>query len=141
MLGIALGAFVAYRLYATYRARDPLVALGAGYRVLEWGFAVDEIYRRFLVRPIQYRLSAAVNGFNRWVLDGAVHATAYAARGLGWAVDAFDRRAIDGAVNGVAEITDDSGGLLRYLQSGNIQRYAALLFAGVVVLIVMMIWI
>jgi hypothetical protein len=41
---------------------------------------------------------------------------------------------IDGAVNAAAGTAGFTGGLLRYLQSGNVQRYAAFLFAGVVVL-------
>ena len=46
----------------------------------------------------------------------------------------FDQTVIDGAVNGAANIAGFTGGLLRYIQSGNVQRYAAFLFTGVVVL-------
>ena len=41
---------------------------------------------------------------------------------------------IDGVVNGAGSLAGFTGGLLRYVQSGNVQRYAAFLFAGVVVL-------
>ena len=41
---------------------------------------------------------------------------------------------IDGAVNGVGNGARESGGILRYLQSGNVQRYAVFLFAGVIAL-------
>jgi hypothetical protein len=34
----------------------------------------------------------------------------------------------------VAEVTGETGGLLRYVQSGRVQRYALLLFAAVGVL-------
>jgi NADH:ubiquinone oxidoreductase subunit 5 (subunit L)/multisubunit Na+/H+ antiporter MnhA subunit len=53
---------------------------------------------------------------------------------LGRAVNGFDRSVIDRAVNGVANTAGVTGGFLRYLQSGNVQRYAAFLFTGVVVL-------
>ena len=43
----------------------------------------------------------------------------------------LDQKGVDGAVNGIAEITGESGGLLRYVQSGRVQRYALLLFAAV----------
>jgi NADH-quinone oxidoreductase subunit L len=43
---------------------------------------------------------------------------------------------IDGAVNGAAQIAGFTGGILRYIQSGNVQRYAVVLFAGVLVLAV-----
>jgi NADH-quinone oxidoreductase subunit L len=56
------------------------------------------------------------------------------ARGLSKLVMAFDRHVIDGAVNGVGNAARGSGGLLRYLQSGNVQRYAVFLFAGVIAL-------
>ena len=48
----------------------------------------------------------------------------------------FDQKVIDGAVNGLANLAGFTGGLLRYIQSGNVQRYAVFLFAGVVVLAV-----
>jgi uncharacterized membrane protein len=53
---------------------------------------------------------------------------------LGKVVDVFDRRGIDGAVNTVGETAGFTGGLLKYLQSGNVQRYAVFLFAGVAIL-------
>ena len=56
------------------------------------------------------------------------------ARGLGKVVDVFDRRGIDGAVNTVGETAGFTGGLLKYVQSGNVQRYAVFLFAGVAIL-------
>ena len=43
----------------------------------------------------------------------------------------LDQKGVDGAVNGVAEITGETGGSLRYFQSGRVQRYALLLFAAV----------
>ena len=54
------------------------------------------------------------------------------ARGVNW----FDEHVIDGAVNGLANIAGFTGGLLRYIQSGNVQRYAVFLFTGIVVLAV-----
>ena len=41
---------------------------------------------------------------------------------------------VDGAVNGVGNGARVTGGLLRYLQSGSVQRYAALLIVGVIIL-------
>ena len=53
---------------------------------------------------------------------------------LGTGVNWFDQHVIDGIVNGLANIAGFTGGLLRYIQSGNVQRYAAFLFTGIVVL-------
>jgi NADH:ubiquinone oxidoreductase subunit 5 (subunit L)/multisubunit Na+/H+ antiporter MnhA subunit len=47
---------------------------------------------------------------------------------------AVDRGLIDRAVNGAAGVFGFFGGVLRYVQSGNVQRYAAFLFTGLVVL-------
>jgi NADH-quinone oxidoreductase subunit L len=42
-----------------------------------------------------------------------------------------DQKVIDGAVNGAGIGTRRGGGLLKYVQGGDVQRYAAYLFAGV----------
>ncbi len=123
-----------YRLYATWRERDPVRALGPVYTLLENKYYLDDIYMKGIVRPIQYKLSAATNWFNQHVLDGIVHGTAALARGLAGAVNVVDKRVVDGAVNGAAGLTGFTGGLLRYLQTGNVQRYAVFLFAGVVIM-------
>nr|MBA2600441.1 hypothetical protein [Actinomycetota bacterium] len=43
----------------------------------------------------------------------------------------IDQHVVDFAVNGAAGITGWSGGLLRYVQTGHVQRYAAVLFAAI----------
>jgi len=134
VVGALLGIAAGYRLYARWREREPLRALGPAYALLENKYYLDDIYLRGIVRPIQYRLSAAASWVDRNVLDGVVNGVAWAGRRVAGVVDLFDRRAIDGAVNGVAETAGFSGGILRYVQSGNVQRYAVFLFAGVVVL-------
>jgi NADH-quinone oxidoreductase subunit L len=68
------------------------------------------------------------------VIDAVVNGAGWLARRIGIGVNEFDRDVIDGAVNGIGKTTGFTGGLLRYLQSGNVQRYAAFLFTGVVVL-------
>jgi NADH-quinone oxidoreductase subunit L len=134
ILGAAAGLVLGYRIYSRWRTREPLRALGPAYTLLDRKYFLDDIYMRGVVRPVQYPLSSAVDRFNTLVLDGIVHAVAAVTRALAWFVDLFDRKAIDGAVNGVAETAGFSGGLLRYLQSGNVQRYAVFLFAGVAIL-------
>ena len=66
------------------------------------------------------------------MIDAVLNGTARGARAAGkFTYEKLDQRGVDGAVNGVAEITGESGGLLRYLQSGRVQRYALLLFGAV----------
>jgi len=134
ILGAAAGLLAGYRLYAQWREREPLHALGPAYTVLENKYYLDDIYLRGVVRPIQYTLSAAVSWFDRTVIDGIVNGVARLTRGISDGVHGFDLTVIDRAVNGIAQTAGFTGGILRYIQSGNVQRYAAFLFAGVVVM-------
>jgi NADH-quinone oxidoreductase subunit L len=120
-------------LYRTYKERDPVHTLGPAYTLLEQKYYMDTFYMRGIVFPIRDKVSAAVYRFNQYVLDGVVNAMAPLTKLMARFVNAFDRKAIDGAVNGVAQTAGFTGGILRYVQSGNVQRYAAFLFAGVVI--------
>ena len=131
---VAIGLFAGYRVYQRWREPDPLVALGGAYTLLENKYYLDDFYLKGIVRPIQYQLSAAVDSFNRVVLDGAVHAFANLARNLSGVIEIVDRRGVDGAVNSVAETAGVFGSWLRYLQTGNVQRYAVYMFAGVAII-------
>ncbi|MGH2573458.1 MAG: NADH-quinone oxidoreductase subunit L [Actinomycetota bacterium] len=134
ILGALAGIAAGYGLYARWRERDPLRTLGPAYTLVERKYFLDDIYLRGVVRPVQYGLSSAVYWTNQRILDGAVNAAGWLARKLSLAIDHVDRRAVDGAVNGVAFSTGRTGGLLKYIQSGNVQRYAVFLFVGVAIL-------
>jgi NADH-quinone oxidoreductase subunit L len=136
ILGALAGLAVGYRLYARWQERDPVRRLGRAYGLLENKYHLDTIYLRGIIRPIQYQVPAAVYWTNQRILDGAVNGAAWVTRRLAWVVNIVDKRAIDGAVNGVGMGTKVTGGLLRYIQSGNVQRYAVFLFVGVAVLAV-----
>ena len=129
------GILIGYALYRDYRARDPLRSLGA-YTLVANKFYLDDIYWNGIVRPTRDDLSAGVYRFDQKVLDGIVNGTATFTKAVSSGVNWFDLKVIDGAVNGLANIAGFTGGLLRYIQSGNVQRYAVFLFTGVVVLAV-----
>jgi NADH-quinone oxidoreductase subunit L len=128
------GILLAWRLYASRPERDPLRALGPVWNLLERRFYIDDFYMRFIVYPVRDTLSAAVYWFNQHVLDGIVNGAGAGTRGLGQLVSLFDRGVIDRGVNGIAGTAGATGGLLKYIQSGNVQRYMAFLFVGVLVL-------
>jgi NADH-quinone oxidoreductase subunit L len=134
IVGAVLGIAAGYRVYSRYREPEPLRALGPLYVVLENKYYLDEIGWRGIVRPVRDQVSAATYWTNQHVLDAAVNATAWVTRKAAGVANLFDRRVIDGAVNAAAGTAGFTGGLLRYLQSGNVQRYAAFLFAGIVLL-------
>jgi NADH-quinone oxidoreductase subunit L len=128
------GLFLAYTLYGVRtRERDPILRV-PGYSLLDRKYYLDDLYLKGIVHPIRDRVSAAVYWTNQHVLDGVVNGAGALAKGLSRVVMLFDRRVIDGAVDGVGNVARESGGLLRYLQSGNVQRYAVFLFAGVLAL-------
>ncbi len=130
VLGIAGG----WLLYGHRKERDPLHAMGPLWTVLEHRYYIDAFYMSAIVYPVRDKLSAAVYWFNQSILDGVVNAAAKVVRGLAHVVNLFDRDVIDGAVNGAAGTAGFSGGILKYVQSGNVQRYMAFLFVGVLLL-------
>jgi NADH-quinone oxidoreductase subunit L len=134
ILAAGLGVVGGWYVYRERRETDPVLQLGWFSTVLVNKYYLDEIYLKGIIYPTRDRLSAAVVWFDRNVLDGVVNGTARISRALSGRVDGFDRRVVDGAVNGIAQTAGFTGGLLRYIQSGNVQRYAAFLFVGVVVL-------
>jgi NADH-quinone oxidoreductase subunit L len=133
VIGAVLGLAAGYRLYSRWREREPLRALGPGYTLLEHKFYLDDLYWYGIVRPIRDNVSAGVYWFNQHVIDAFVNGAATGARRASGVVNAFDRDVVDGAVNGLGRTTGALGGVLRYLQSGNVQRYAAFLFTGVII--------
>jgi NADH-quinone oxidoreductase subunit L len=136
-VGLAVvGILAGTALYRRYRDRDPVTRLGPAYTFLDRKYYLDDIYLKGIVRPVQYPIARFVNWTNTYVLDGLVNAAGWVTRKLGIGTDAVDRRLVDGAVNRVAIGAGWTGGLLRYVQSGNVQRYAVILFAGVAILAV-----
>ncbi|MFN2590880.1 MAG: NADH-quinone oxidoreductase subunit L [Actinomycetota bacterium] len=130
LLGAGAGILVGYRLYRGWRERDPLRGLGRAYTLLERKYFLDDIYIRGVVRPIQYPVARGVYWTNQNILDGAVNAAAWLTRKAAGTVNVIDRRVVDGAVNGAGSATRVFGGFLRFVQSGNVQSYAVLLFVG-----------
>jgi len=131
----ALGGIGAgYALYHRYHERDPLESLGPAYTIVSNKYYLDDLYWKGIVRPVRDDVSAGVYWTNQKILDGVVNGAAAVTRGVANAVRWFDTNVIDGAVNAAADLAGFTGGILRYIQSGNVQRYAAFLFTGVVVL-------
>ena len=106
------------------------------YRFVENKYYLDDFYLKGVVRPVQYPIARAANWTNQKVLDGVVNGVGIGTRKLADPVYAvIDQRIVDMAVNGSAGLTGYTGGLLKYIQSGNVQRYAAVLFAAIAVFV------
>ena len=59
----------------------------------------------------------------------------------GWLWAFVDTKVIDGAVNGLARLWGWFGERLRPLQTGRVQNYAFYIFAGMLVLVVVLAWV
>ncbi len=104
----------------------------AGYQFLVNKYYLDALYENVIVAGIAGPIARASYWFNQNVIDAVINGAGRGARVVGkFTYEKLDQRGVDGAVNGMAEITGESGGLLRYLQSGRVQRYALLLFGAV----------
>jgi NADH-quinone oxidoreductase subunit L len=133
--GLALGR----RLYRSVPERDPTLNMGLLTRVLENRYYLDRLYTDVIVRRvIRDTLAVAANWLNDHVIDRVVYLAGVGAARAGRATyDYADQRGIDGAVNGIGVSANWSGGLLKFIQSGNVQLYAGAMFVGVLVLAVL----
>jgi NADH-quinone oxidoreductase subunit L len=113
--------------------RNPLAR--AGYTLLLNKYYLDDLYERVVVAGIKGPIARAAYWTNQHVIDGVVNGIGRGTRIVGrFTYDVIDQKIVDGAVNGVAEASGETGGLLRYMQSGRVQWYAAILFMAVAVL-------
>jgi NADH-quinone oxidoreductase subunit L len=135
LAGIGLGWTMYARAPYGFSVRDPLERFGRLYRAAENRFYIDDLYLKAVVRPVQYGLSRIVyRHLDQGFIDRIVNAAGAGTVLAGRATRAVDERGVDGVVNGVGWITDRLGNVLRRTQTGNVQRYAAGLFIGVIVL-------
>jgi NADH-quinone oxidoreductase subunit L len=104
----------------------------AGYRFLENKYYLDDLYEKVIVYGIKSPIARMSYRFDQRGIDAVVNGLGRGAATVARETyEVFDQKVVDGAVNGLAETTGDTGGLLRYLQSGRVQRYALTLFAAV----------
>jgi len=112
VLAAVAGLLLAWRLWGGYRGTSSDEALARrlprAYRLVENKYFVDEIYDRFVVRPLR--------GFARFC----------------WKV--IDSVIIDGGLHVLAFLTELAGDLGRFTTTGNVRQYALYFFTGVLVL-------
>jgi NADH-quinone oxidoreductase subunit L len=107
----------------------------AGYAFLENKYYLDWLYEKVIRDGIKGPIARAAYWFNQHVLDGVVNGAAAVSKGTGnWLYKYIDQGGIDRAVNASGAGAEGSGQVLRHLQTGRVQQYAALLFAGAAVL-------
>ncbi len=106
-----------------------------GYRVLENKYYIDWLYEKVIRDGIKGPIASGVYWFNQKVLDGAVNGAATGSKATGnWLYRYIDQGSVDRLVNASGAGAEGSGQFLRRMQTGRVQQYAALLFAGAAVL-------
>ncbi len=104
----------------------------AGYTFLDNRLYLDHLYENVIVDGIRGPVARAAYWVNQHVIDGVVNGTGRSAVKAGrFVYDTLDQKVVDGAVNGLAYETGAAGGEMRKLQTGQVQRYAIVLFAAV----------
>jgi NADH-quinone oxidoreductase subunit L len=112
LLGIAIAWFL-------YKKKSDVpdkiaTALGGFYKTVYNKFYIDEIYL-FVTRKILFNIVS---------------------QSIAW----FDRHIVDGSMNGIANVINLSSKKIRGLQSGQLQQYAAVFIAGVLGLLLYVIY-
>jgi NADH-quinone oxidoreductase subunit L len=137
LLGIALTY-----LYYWKGAMAPFQGLAARNRAAGWGknvlvnkYYFDHLYTTMITGFVKGPLARATNWTNQHILDGIVNGVGRGAASTGnWVYDNVDQGVVDRTVNASGAGAGAAGGVLRLLQTGRIQQYAALFFAAVAVL-------
>jgi NADH-quinone oxidoreductase subunit L len=116
--------------------RDPMLHMGGFTRILVNKYGFDDAGYRFVVVPVRDRMSAWATKVSNDVIDGAVAGVGTATMRMARTTyTAVDQRIIDGGVNGAAFSAAWWSARLRRIQSGDVQRYAGALVAGVIILV------
>ncbi len=124
------------------RPEDPdvLERLPAGMYVwLERKFGVDELYEITVVR-LNTAAARLCAWLDEWVWGGLVRLTGLLTLGLGWASRAVDEFGINLGFDRGCEGVRGGGRMGSRLQSGQAQSYLRLLAAGIVALVLLLVW-
>jgi NADH-quinone oxidoreductase subunit L len=106
-----------------------------GHRVLVNKYYLDWLYTDVIVGAVKGPIAKAAYWFNQKGLDGVINGAGTAAVASGrFVYDKIDQGVVDTLVDGSGAAADGSGRLLRRIQTGRVQQYAALLFAATAVL-------
>ncbi|HEX9749895.1 MAG TPA: NADH-quinone oxidoreductase subunit L [candidate division Zixibacteria bacterium] len=131
LAGIGLAYLMYYR-----RSLSPErigAALPGVYRTLLNKYYVDEAYDVLFIRPY-YAMCRGWFWFDQNIVDGLVNGTGAFALGWGRFQRWFDETFVDGAVNGIGRVTRGFGLVVRHVQTGQMQNYAFIIFAALVVM-------
>lgn len=58
--------------------------------------------------------------------------------GIAWLCNQTDRKVVDGVADGFGDTIRHTGGFMRFMQSGNLQNYALVIFGAIILIILLM---
>jgi NADH-quinone oxidoreductase subunit L len=105
------------------------------HKVLKNKYYLDHLWTNVIVGSIKGPIAATAYWINQHVLDGVVNTAGKGATAVGrFAYEVIDQKIVDGVVNGSGSIARESGGVLRLIQTGKVQNYAAVVlgFVGLI---------
>ena len=106
-----------------------------GHQTLVQKYYLDWLYTDVIVGAVKGPIARGAYWFNQKVIDAAVDgAGAGAVRSGQFVYDKIDQGIVDTLVDGSGAAAESSGQVLRFMQTGRVQQYAALLFAATAVL-------
>ena len=139
----SVGGFLLARAHYSARQREdhwearerraPLFAAG------RHGFWADAIYANTLV-ALFVRTRHFAAEFDRYVIDGIVHATGILTRALAWLVGRVDDDVVNGAVRALSHGTVRAGERVRSVQTGRAQTYVYVIVLGILALALLQYW-
>ncbi len=134
-VAVGLGGIGTAYLFYWRGARFGVDTEGLGkplYTLLQNKYYLDDLYEGVIVKGIREPIARGAYWINQNVIDGVVNGAAMGARGVAkFVYEVIDQRGVDGVVNGVGLASEGSGSLLRKIQTGRVQQYAALMLGAV----------
>ncbi len=138
LVALGLGWLLFGRDAETQAARDGF-EIPILYPLLRHKYYLDDLYMDGIVRPVMGPLARGVLWVDMWLVDGIVNGVGAVARAAARLVRGVDDAVVDGVYNASAAATGGTGSVLRLFFTWKVQQYAALSFAGVVLIAVVFI--
>jgi NADH-quinone oxidoreductase subunit L len=131
LLGITIAGLYYFRNLGPHRLTERSGAARAGYAFLANRYYLDHLYTGIIVDGLKGPVARAAYWINQNVIDGVVNAVGIGARNAGqFTYNVIDQKVVDGLVNGAGASAEEGGSLLRTIQTGRVQQYAAVLFGA-----------
>ena len=128
---------LAWRFYGRgIPEKDPTLSMGRFTDVLVAKYGFDDFGYRYIVVPVRDQLSAAATYSSNVLIDGFVAGVGRRTKQVAMGTyRVVDQQVIDGGINGAAFSAAWWSQKLKRIQSGDVQRYAGVLVAGTIVLV------